>query len=56
MKKLVRNEIYDSNGLVRVEETEIDEPTAEELIAAKEAQLLEVYQQLQILKQNSLPE
>jgi hypothetical protein len=48
----VRNEIYDENGLVRVEFIEIDEPTQEELIAQKEAELLAVYQELQRLKEN----
>jgi hypothetical protein len=48
----VRNEIYDINGLVRVEFIEVDEPTPEELIAQKEAELLAVYQELQRLKEN----
>ena len=46
----VRNEIYDDNGLVRVEFIEVNEPTQEELIAQKEAQLLEMYQELKRLK------
>ena len=54
MKKLVRNEIYDSNGLVRVEETEVDMPTTEELIAEKQAQLLAIYEELQLLQQNDV--
>ena len=49
----VRNEIYDDNGLVRVEFIEVDEPTPEELIAQKEAQLLAIYEELQLLKQNA---
>jgi len=48
----IRNEIYDENGLVRVEFIEVDEPTPEELIAQKEAELLAVYQELQRLKEN----
>ena len=48
----VRNEIYDSNGLVRVEYIEVDEPTQEELIAQKEAELLAIYAELQALKGN----
>lgn len=48
----VRNEIYDENGLVRVEFIEVDEPIQEELIAQKEAELLAVYQELQRLKDN----
>ena len=49
MPKL-RNEIYDDNGLVRVEFIEIDEPTQEELIAQKEAELLAMYNELKALK------
>ena len=48
----VRKEIYDDNGLVRVEFIEVDEPSQEELIAQKEAELLAVYQELQRLKDN----
>lgn len=48
----IRNEIYDDKGLVRVEFIEVEEPTAEELIAQKEAELLAVYQELQRLKDN----
>ena len=46
----VRNEIYDDNGLVRVEYLEINEPTQEELISEKEAQLLAMYNELKALK------
>jgi hypothetical protein len=46
----VRNEIYDDNGLVRVEFIEVDEPTAEELVAQKEAELLALYEELKELK------
>ncbi len=46
----IRNEIYDENGLIRVEFIEVEEPTQEELIAEKEAQLLEMFEQLQKLK------
>lgn len=48
----IRNEIYDDNGLVRVEFIEVEEPTAQDLIAEKEAQLLAIYQELQELKNN----
>ena len=48
----LRNEIYDDNGLVRVEFIEVDEPTQEELIAQKEAQLLEMFEELKRLKTN----
>jgi hypothetical protein len=46
----VRNEIYNDNGLVRVEFIEVDEPTAEELVAQKEAELLALYAELKALK------
>jgi len=46
----LRNEIYDENGLVRVEFIKVDEPTQEELIAQKEAQLLEMFEELKRLK------
>ena len=48
--KQVRNEIYDDNGLVIVEFIEVEEPTQEELIAQKEAQLLEMFEELKRLK------
>jgi hypothetical protein len=46
----IREEIYDENGLVRVEFIEVDEPTPEELIAQKEAELLAVFEELKRLK------
>jgi len=49
----VRQEIYDDNGLVRVEFIEIDEPTPEELIAQKEAELLAVFEELKKLKESN---
>ena len=49
----VRNEIYDDNGLVRVEFIEIDEPTPEQLIAEKEAELLAVFEELKRLKETN---
>jgi hypothetical protein len=49
----IRNEIYDENGLVRVEFIEVEEPTQEELIAQKEAQLLEMFEELKRLKGNA---
>lgn len=48
----VRHEIYDDNGLIRVEYIEVDEPTKEQLIAQKEAELLAMYNELQKLKEN----
>lgn len=46
----VRQEIYDENGLVEVKFIESDEPTQEELIAQKEAELLAMYNELKALK------
>jgi len=46
----LRNEIYDDNGLVRVEFIEVQEQTQEELIAEKEAKLLAMYNELKELK------
>jgi hypothetical protein len=46
----VRNEIYDDNGLVRVEFIEVDEPNQEELVSQKEAELLALYEELKRLK------
>jgi hypothetical protein len=46
----VRNEIYDDNGLVRVEFIEVDEIPIETQIAEKEAQLIAIYEEIQRLK------
>ena len=46
----IRHEIYDENGLVEVQYLEVDEPTQEELIAQKQAQLLELYEELKALQ------
>jgi hypothetical protein len=46
----IREEIYDDNGLVEVRFIEVDEPTTEELIAQKEAELLAMYNELKQLK------
>jgi hypothetical protein len=50
----VRNEIYDENGLVRVEFIEVEDVNQEELIAQKEAELLAMYQELQLLKESKV--
>jgi hypothetical protein len=47
--KILREEIYDENGLVRIIEHEVED-TIEQEIADKEAQLLQMYQELQELK------
>jgi len=46
----IRHEIYDENGLVKVEFIETTELSQEELIAQKEAELLAMYEELQKLK------
>jgi hypothetical protein len=46
----IREEIYNENGLVEVRFIEVDEPTTEELIAQKEAELLAMYNELKQLK------
>lgn len=51
MNQQINHEFYDENGvLVKVEVIEIDEPSAEELIAQKEAELLAVFEELKRLK------
>jgi hypothetical protein len=46
----IRNEIYDDNGLVRVEFIEVEEPSQEDLIAQKEDELHAMYNELKALK------
>ena len=46
----IRQEIYDENGLVEVKFIESQEPTQEELITQKEAELLAMYNELKVLK------
>lgn len=47
----IRNEIYDENGLVKVEYIEVeDEKTPEELLKEKEAELLRIYNEIQNIK------
>jgi len=49
----IRNEIYDENGLVRVEFIEVEGPTQEELLVEKQAELLRIYNEIQELKKIS---
>ena len=49
----IRQEIYDDNGLVEVRFIEVDEPTIEELIEQKEAELLKIYAELDELKETN---
>lgn len=50
----IREEIYDENGLVEVIFHQIEEPTTEELIAQKQEQLLQIYNEIQQLRSGSL--
>ena len=48
---LVRNEIYDDNGLIEVQFIEVEDvKTQEEILAEKEAELLKIYNEIQQLK------
>ena len=46
----IRNEIYDDNGLVRVEYIEVDDISTEDLLKEKEAELLRIYEEIQNIK------
>ena len=46
----IRNEIYDDNGLVRVEYIEVEDVSKEDIIAEKEAELLRIYEEIQNIK------
>lgn len=52
--EIVKQEIYTTidgvASLVEVKEVEVDVPTPEEVIAEKEAKLLELYEELKALK------
>ena len=50
--KIVRHEIYDDNGLIEVREYEVED-TTEQDIKDKEEQLLQMYQELQRLKEQN---
>jgi hypothetical protein len=45
-----RVEVYDETGLIDVYYIDTDEPTQEELLAQKEAELLSIYEEIQRLK------
>jgi hypothetical protein len=51
--KQIRNEIYDDNGLVRVEFIEVEETTQEEILAEKQAELLRIYKEIQDLQNDT---
>lgn len=46
----IRNEIYDNDGLVRVEFIEVEEQTQEEILAEKQAELIRIYNEIQQIK------
>jgi hypothetical protein len=46
----IRQEIYDDNGLIKVEYIEVEDIPTEDLVAQKEAELLAIYAELQKLK------
>ena len=59
MKQIVKNEVYQkaedgSMILISSEEIEVDIPTNEETIRAKEQELLRIYEEIQRLKLDSL--
>jgi hypothetical protein len=47
-----RIEVYDETGLIDVYFVDTDEPTQEEIIAQKEAELINIYNEIQLLKNN----
>jgi hypothetical protein len=47
-----RVEVYDETGLIDVYYIDSNEPTTEELITQKEAELIEIYDEIQRLKNN----
>jgi hypothetical protein len=57
-KQIQTNETFEKNEngemiLVHTETVEVEVPTSEEIIAQKEAELLQVYEELKALKENS---
>lgn len=46
----IRNEIYDENGLIKVEYIEVEDTSLEDLIKQKETELLDIYKQIENLK------
>ena len=53
--KQTRIEVYDDNGLIQVyyaESEEEEELTPEEILAQKEKQLLEIYDEIKLLRNN----
>jgi hypothetical protein len=46
----IRHEIYDENGLVRVENIEVQQDTVEQMITDREQELIKIYEEIQKLK------
>lgn len=46
----VRNEIYDDNGLLKVEYVEVEDVSTQDIIAEKEAEILRIYEEIQNIK------
>lgn len=46
----IRQEIYNENGLVEVQFIEVEETNTDELLKQKEMELLEIYKEIQRLK------
>jgi len=50
---IIRQEIYDKNGLIEVREIEVEDDIQQQIID-KEAQLLQIYEEIQQLKSSSI--
>ena len=46
----IRNEIYDENGLVRVENIQVQQDTVQQMITDREQELIRIYNEIQELK------
>ena len=47
---LVRNEIYDDNGLLEVQYIEVEDVNPEDLLKQKEQELLNIFNEIQRIK------
>ena len=47
---LIRNEIYDDKGLIKVEFIEVEDIIYDDLLKEKEEELLKIYQEIQQIK------
>ena len=46
----IRHEIYDENGLVRVENIQVQQDTVQQMITDREQELIRIYNEIQELK------